>query len=131
MRVNILCPDGVHYVRAAGDGTLDAGATIADTWECFILEEQSDGHFALRTIDEHPQPRRYVRADCGREKTLVADRCEAAEHEHFTLESLGDGRVAIRTYHDGYWRAVSEGGSTLDCQGQVPDAWEAFTIRII
>lgn len=131
MRINILCPDGEHYVRAAIDGTLDAVATIASVWETFELEEISDGRFAIRTLDAHPQAGMYVRAVGGGGAGLSADRRVANDHEKFTKDSLSDGKIAIRAEKGQYWRAKDAGGSTLDCLANNALAWESFTIELV
>ncbi|QEG43211.1 fascin domain-containing protein [Roseimaritima ulvae] len=131
MRIVILCPDGEHYVGAQENGLLYAQPTSARCWEKFQLEELSDGRFALKTIECHPLPNQYVRAEAGGGGNLIADRTQPDEHEKFTLESLPEGRLAIRTVNDLYWRADQSGGGALDCGATVPDAWEAFTIQLV
>ncbi len=129
MRVKILCGDGIHYVRAFRDGVLDATADSASTWETFEYEEFDDGRFALKTLDTHPEPSQYVRAQAGGGGVLSADRCVANDHEKFTRETLSGGKLAIRTHGGNYWRAKNLGGAELDCIASTPSTWEAFTIE--
>ncbi len=129
MRVKILCPDGVHYVRTFTDGVLDAKASTASTWEVFDMEVFSDGRFALKTIPAHPLPERYVRAVGGGGNVLSADRCQPNDHEKFTLVKLDHGKVAIRTHEGNFWRAKQLGGADLDSLATARSTWEVFEIQ--
>ena len=131
MRIKILCPDGQHYVGVNQDGSVDAEPTVADVWEIFELEEFADGRVALKTLDSHPQPNQYVRAVGGGGAELIADRCQANDHEKFTQQTLPGDRVALMTSSQNFWRAIDAGGGELDCAATVPDAWEAFTIQVV
>ena len=131
MRVKILCPDGVHYVRVSQNGSLDAVASQVSTWETFELETLDDGRFTLRTLPSHPSASQYVRAIAGGGNGLSADRDVANDHEKFFRLPLSGGGVAIRTENQSYWRARNLGGETLDCLATETDSWEAFTIQAI
>ena len=131
MRVNILCADGIHYLRVFRDGSIDAQATVASTWETFEFEEHADQRFSLRTLGSHPQPNQYLRAQAGGGGDLSADRDVPNDHEKFGKLALGGGKLAIRTRNGSYWRAKHKGGAELDCRATVPDLWEVFTIQVV
>jgi len=131
MKINILCPDRVHYVRAFRDGKLDAIASLASTWETFEMETFSDGRVAFKTLPSHPLPGLYVRAIAGGGGDLVADRDIANDHEKFTKVVLPNDRIALLTTKGFFWRAKDLGGGKLDCIATAQREWEVFTIKTV
>lgn len=131
MQVKIRYADGVHFVRVGRDGKLDATADRGGLWEIFDFEIFPDGRFALRTLNAHPVPHKYVRAVGGGGGELIADRDVANDHEKFTKVNGIGFELAIRTAGGEFWRAKNAGGSEFDAAATEQRGWEQFSILAV
>ena len=128
-----------QYVCAEGGGELVANRQNADTWETFIVRNQSEGKFVSGNIISLLSCNgNYVCAEGGGGGEIVVNRSIPAEWEGFVIQNVqGSGeikngdKVTLRCYNGMYACAENGGGSKLVANRQKADVWETFTIEIV
>lgn len=118
--VSFATHDAQHVLTAELDGQVVADRTVADAWEQWQIEPQSDG-VALKSAHG-----RYLAAELdGR---VVADREAVGPWEVWRVVST-DAGVALRSAHGCFLVAEEGGGGPVraDRCYDAPGPWETFT----
>ncbi|MFZ5968503.1 MAG: stalk domain-containing protein [Bacillota bacterium] len=71
---------------------------------------------------------KYVCAEDGGGKEVVANRREIGKWETFEIIDLGNDSVALKTYNGSFIRAKNDNGREVDAKGKEIGDWETFEI---
>ncbi len=118
-----------QYV-CAEEGGDDVGRVTATRdrrgpWETFRVHWLSGSTIALET-----DRGRFLCAELGGGRELVANRTAIGPWERFTLVQIG-GRIALKTYNGHYVCAEAGGGRELVADRTAIGPWELFTVEVV
>lgn len=71
----------------------------------------------------------FICAEGGGGGSVLANRPSAGAWETFTMEELGNGKIALKTSNGKYLSAQGGGGSTILANGPARNSWEVMTME--